>query len=72
MEINSFSENNFTVSPISVLRNTVPCKSFFAQDASSSYNGRYDGNKSCMRKEKEGMKEIQKDCKKQEEIKGEV
>lgn len=32
MEINSFSESNFTVSPVSVLRNIVSCKSLFTQN----------------------------------------
>lgn len=69
---NSFSENNFTVSPVSWLRNTQFLASFFAQDGSSSCNGQYDGNKSCMRMEKEGMKETQKDSKEQKQIKGET
>lgn len=59
-------------SSICVRKHSVSCKSFFAQDGSSSWNCQYDGNKSCTRMEKEGMKEIQKDSMEQEEIKWEI
>lgn len=52
MEINSFSENNFTVSPVSVLRNS------FLQEFLGT---EFFSNKSYQRVEREEMNENQKD-----------